>query len=87
MAKKKVAATRWHDGVSEIEELSETEQIAHAIVTERRDLEPSVARIMDNEELDDDTRGAALGLFQTALLDPDNDENRNPMVAITNAGG
>lgn len=86
MAKKKVAATRWHDGVSEIEELSDTEQVAHAIVTDRRDLEPSVARIMDNEEIDEDQRGVALGLFHAALSDPD-DVNRNPLVAITNAGG
>ena len=86
MAKKKVAATRWHDGVSEIEDLSETEQVAHAIVTERRDLEPSVARIMDSETLDDDQRAVALNSFHTSLTDPD-DENRNPMVAISNAGG
>jgi len=86
MAKKKVAATRWHDGVGELEELSDTEQIAHTIVTERRDLEPSVARIMDSETLDDDQRVVALNSFHESLSDPD-DENRNPMVAITNAGG
>jgi len=87
MAKKKVAATRWHDGVGELEELSDIEQVAHAIVTERRDLEPSVARIMDSETLDDDQRSVALNSFHAALSDPDNDENRNPMVAIANAGG
>ncbi len=87
MAKKKVAATRWHDGVGEIADLSEIEQVAHAIVTERKDLEPSVARIMDSEALDEDQRAVALNSFHTALSDPDNDENRNPMVAITNAGG
>ncbi len=86
MAKKKVAATRWHDGVGELEELSDTEQIAHTIVTERRDLEPSVARIMDSDDLDDDQRSVALNSFHASLSDPD-DENRNPMVAITNAGG
>jgi len=86
MAKKKVAATRWHDGVGEIEDLTETEQIAHAIVTERGDLEPSVGRIMDSETLDEDQRAVALNSFQTSLSDPD-DENRNPTVAITNAGG
>lgn len=86
MAKKKVAATRWHDGVGEIEDLSETEQIAHTIVTERGDLEPSVARIMDSETLDDDQRSVALNSFHASLSDPD-DENRNPMVAIANAGG
>ena len=86
MAKKKVAATRWHDGVSEIEDLSETEQVAHAIVTERRDLEPSVARIMDSETLDEEQRAVALTSFHDALSDP-GVENRNPMVAITNAGG
>ncbi|MFK7916533.1 MAG: hypothetical protein AB8G14_00530 [Ilumatobacter sp.] len=86
MAKKKVAATRWHDGVSEIDELSDIEQVAHSIVTERRDLEPSVARIMDNEELDEDQRAVALNSFHAALSDPE-DPNRNPMVAIANAGG
>lgn len=87
MAKKKVAATRWHDGVGEIEDLTDIEQVAHAIVTERKDLEPSVARIMDSETLDEDQRAVALNSFHTSLSDPDNDENRNPMVAITNAGG
>lgn len=86
MAKKKVAATRWHDGVGEIEDLTDTEQVAHKIVTERKDLEPSVARIMDSEDLDEDQRGVALNSFQAALSDP-GDENRNPTVAITNAGG
>lgn len=86
MAKKKVAATRWHDGVGEIDDLTETEHIAHTIVTERRDLEPSVARIMDSEDLDEDQRAVALNSFHTSLDDPE-DENRNPMVAISNAGG
>ena len=86
MAKKKVAATRWHDGVGELDELSDIEQVAHTIVTERRDLEPSVARIMDSETLDDDQRTVALNSFHASLSDPD-DENRNPLVAITNAGG
>lgn len=86
MAKKKVAATRWHDGVGEIEDLTEIEQIAHTIVTERGDLEPSVARIMDSEDIDEDQRAVALNSFHAALSDPD-DENRNPRIAIANAGG
>ncbi|MFK8025552.1 MAG: hypothetical protein AB8G26_16455 [Ilumatobacter sp.] len=86
MVKKKVAATRWHDGVGQIEDLSDVEQAAHAIVTERRDLEPSVGRIIDAESLDDEQRLVALNAFHASLSDPD-DENRNPMVAIANAGG
>ena len=45
-----------------------------------------MARIMDSETLDDDQRSVALNSFHASLSDPD-DENRNPMVAITNAGG
>jgi hypothetical protein len=86
MAKKKVAATRWHDGSDQVENLTDCEQVAHTIVTERRDLEPSVARIMDSETLDEDQRSVALNAFHASLSDPD-DPNRSPMVAIANAGG
>lgn len=85
MAKKKVAATRWHNGTDPIEDLSASEQLAHQIVTDRGDLEPSVKRIMD-AELDDDGRTAALSSFQASLDDP-GDPNRDPQVAIANAGG
>jgi hypothetical protein len=56
---------------------------AHEIVSERRDLVPSVQRIMD-AELDDATRDRAMELFRASLGDLD-DPNRNPNVAIENA--
>ncbi|WP_420450933.1 hypothetical protein [Ilumatobacter sp.] len=85
MAKKKVAASRWHNGTDPIDDLSASEQLAHEIVTTRGDLEPSVQRIM-SAELDEDGRTNALGAFQ-ASLDSPGDPNRNPQVAIDNAGG
>lgn len=65
------------------DDLEGAQLIAHEIVSERRDLLPSVAMIMESE-LDDDTRTAAMGLFRDALVDLD-DPNRDPRTAIANA--
>ena len=83
MAVKKQPRTRWHDGTTPVEELPPTEQIAHQLVSERRDLAPSVERIMD-AELGDDQRNLALTLFRDSLMN-DNDPNRDPRVAIATA--
>ncbi len=64
-------------------ELSPANLLAYEIVGARRDLLPSVEQIM-NAGLDDDVTAAALGLFQTALINP-GDPHRDPRVAITRA--
>ncbi len=58
-----------------------SEAIAHAILTEYNDLEPSVARIMSAEDLDEDGRLHAIQLFQRSLSTP-GDPNRMPANAI-----
>jgi len=83
MVKKKVPATRWHDGSTPIEELPADEQLAHQLVVERADLAPSVERIM-NAELSDDQRNHALNGFNVSLDNP-GDPNRDPRTAIANA--
>jgi hypothetical protein len=74
-----VAAANWKSKGSAAE-LGETEQIAHAIVTDRPDLMPSVDRIM-NASLDAEGRQRALELFRHALETP-GDKHRDPRVAI-----
>jgi hypothetical protein len=62
------------------DELSPANRIAYEIVAERRDLVPSVERIM-NAGLDQDATVRALSLFReslTAIGDP----HRDPRVAI-----
>ena len=83
MAKAKIIVTRWFDGETPLEELSECEQLAHQIVVVRKDLTPSVTRIMD-AELDEDKCLQALTLFEVSL-DEIGDPNRDPRVAIINA--
>jgi len=83
MVKKKVPATRWHDGSTPIEELPAAEQMAHQLVSERADLTPSVVRIMD-AELTEDQRTHALNAFHGSLDSP-GDPNRDPRTAIANA--
>lgn len=83
-SKKKKRTSRWHDGVTPIEELGDCDRLAHEIVDEYGDLTPSVGRIMDSEELDDDQRLAALTAFQSSLGQVD-DPNRDPRTAIANA--
>jgi hypothetical protein len=83
MATKKQPASRWHDGTTPVEDLPETEQIAHEVVIARRDLAPSVERIMD-AELSDDQRNMAMTMFRDSLTQ-DGDPNRDPRVAIATA--
>jgi hypothetical protein len=83
MATRKQPVSRWHDGTTPVEDLPPTEQIAHELVVGRRDLAPSVERIMD-AELDDDQRNVAITLFRDSL-DADADPNRDPRVAIATA--
>jgi hypothetical protein len=82
MATKKQPVTRWFDGSIPVEELSTPEQIAHEVVSQFRDLAPSVERIMD-AELTDDQREQALTAFRDSLDTP-GDPNRDPRVAIAN---
>lgn len=83
MATKKQPATRWFNGTTPVEELSVSEQLAHEVVSQYRDLAPSVERIMD-AELDDDQREQAITAFRDSLDTP-GDPNRDPRVAIANA--
>ena len=85
MAAKKQPTSKWFDGTTPLEELPETDQLAHQISLERGDLGSSIHRIMDSE-LDDDATLQALTAFHTSLTNP-GDENRDPRVAIANAGG
>jgi hypothetical protein len=80
---KKKPTTRWHDGSTPIEDLAPNEQLAHRLVSQFRDLAPSVERIMD-AELDEDQRGVALTAFGESLGKV-GDPNRDPRVAIANA--
>jgi hypothetical protein len=66
-----------------IDDLGPADRIAREIITSRRDLLPSVARIMD-AELGDDATFVAIGLFRDSL-DQANDPNRDPRVAIAAA--
>jgi hypothetical protein len=83
MAPKKQPASRWYNGVTPIEELTTTEQLAHGVVIQYRDLAPSIERIMD-AELTEDQREHALLAFRDSLTAVD-DPNRDPRVAIANA--
>ena len=84
-AKKKPAHSNWYDGETPFEELEPSKQVAHEIVQLRRDLAPSVERIM-SADLTDDQRHVAIGLFQTSLVATD-DPHRNPQNAIATARG
>lgn len=82
-SKKKQKASRWHDGITPVDELGACEMLAHQIVTDYGDLTPSVERIMA-AELDDDQRLVALTSFHDSL-GKIGDPNRDPRTAITNA--
>lgn len=82
-SKKKQKTSRWHDGVTAVDELGPCEQLAHQIVTDHGDLTPSVERIM-TAEIDDGQRLAALTSFH-ASLGQIGDPNRDPRTAIANA--
>ena len=83
VAKKKKPITRWHDGITPIEELAPNELLAHEVVSRYGDLSPSVVRIME-ADLDENQRNWALTAFRDSLVSI-GDPNRDPRVAITNA--
>jgi|TARA_R110002110_G_scaffold236752_1_gene452670 hypothetical protein len=85
MAVKKPILSPWFNGETPLEELPASDQVAHDIVLEFSDLKPSITRIME-ADLDDDQRLNAIVAFRDSLQDPGN-PNRDPRVAITNAGG
>ncbi len=62
------------------DELDPASRIAHDIITHRRDVLPSVERIM-NAGLDDEATVRALTLFRQAL-ETTGDPHRDPRVAI-----
>jgi hypothetical protein len=62
------------------DDLGPANRIAYDIVAARRDLLPSVERIM-NADLDEDGTVGALTLFRCSLTAP-GDPNRDPRVAI-----
>ncbi len=64
-------------------DLDAAEQVAHDILAERRDLLPSVARIM-TADLGTERTLTALGLFRHALARP-GDMHRDPRIAIADA--
>lgn len=82
--KQKRPKSGWYDGSTPFEELAPNQQLAHTLVAERSDLTPSVERIM-GAELDEAQQRTALELFEAALGSFD-DPNRDPRVAIANAG-
>ena len=65
------------------DELGPSQRIAYEIVNDRRDLLPSVARIM-NAGLDDASALGAITLFRDSLGEI-GDPNRDPAVAIANS--
>lgn len=73
----------WWNATVDIETLNEHQRLAHEIVTRRRDLTPSVERIME-ANLADEVRLRALAAFNAALATP-GDPNRDPRVALANA--
>jgi hypothetical protein len=66
------------------DDLEPANRLAYEIVAERRDLMPSVERIM-TAEIDEDARVRAITLFRDSLDQP-GDVNRDPRVSIANAG-
>lgn len=82
-SKKKQKTSRWHDGITSVDDLGPCEQLAHQIVSDYGDLTPSVERIM-LAEIEDDQRLVALTSFQQSLGQI-GDPNRDPRTAIANA--
>ena len=80
---KKPAASPWWNATVDIDTLDDDQRLAHEIVNRRRDLTPSVERIM-SANLDRAVRGRALAAFDIALSVP-GDPNRDPSVALANA--
>lgn len=67
------------------EELGPSDRIAFEIFAERRDLRPSVDRIM-NAGLDDDNTLRAMTMFRDAIGATD-DPHRDPRACIADCGG
>lgn len=81
--RKPAPTSQWWDASVDVESLDADQRLAHELVVRRRDLTPSVARIMDTE-MDSATRSRALAAFSHALDTP-GDPNRDPRVAIISA--
>ena len=73
----------WCDASVDVGTLTPEQRIAHELVLRRRDITPSVQRIMD-APLSAAARGNALAAFGRALDTP-GDPNRDPRVAIAAA--
>ena len=80
---KRKTSTPWCDATADVDSLEPNERVAHELVVLRRDLTPSVERIM-NHEMSEAARGRALSVFADSLNNP-GDPNRDPRVAIANA--
>ncbi len=80
---KRKTSTPWCDATADVDSLEPNERLAHELVVLRRDLTPSVERIM-NHEMSEAARGRALSVFAESLNNP-GDPNRDPRVAIENA--
>ena len=80
---KRKTSTPWCDATADVDSLEPNERLAHELVVLRRDLTPSVERIM-NHEMSEAARGRALSVFADSLNNP-GDPNRDPRVAIENA--
>ncbi|HEY3485129.1 MAG TPA: hypothetical protein VGK49_07085 [Ilumatobacteraceae bacterium] len=76
-------ASPWCDASIDISSLDADELLAHELVVRRRDLTPSVERIM-NMGGTPAVRCRALTAFREALDNP-GDPNRDPRVAIASA--
>lgn len=70
-------------GDGDLDSLSPANRLAYEIVAERRDVLPSVERIV-NAGLTEDETVTALSLFRTALGSVD-DPNRDPRAALAAA--
>lgn len=85
MAKAKKADSRWSAGSASVDDLAPRERLAHEIVSTYGDLLPSVVRIME-AELTEEQSLVALTAFRESIDNP-GDPNRDPRIAIANAGG
>jgi len=82
-SQKRKTSTPWCDATADVDSLEPNERVAHELGVLRRDLTPSVERIM-NHEMSEEARGRALAVFAESLKTP-GDPNRDPRVAIANA--
>ncbi len=85
MIRKRSAPTNPYLTSASPDDLGPTDRIAYEIIHVRRDVLPSVERIM-NAGMDDAATLRAMTLFRDALTSTD-DPHRDPRVAIANSGG